>query len=230
MNVNILALNFLFFCVFGLPQGNSKGCSLGIILDPYFGQQYGTSANNIVLSSISRVSKIYGDNFGIELKVGTIIPLGREYLPLYKSGHAKDLLRTVQNDVSNNVFRNQGIYPGSHCLLQLFTFQDFGVNLGQSYNGDASGGVCSRYYNIGAINTMVNNRPATPDILVKTIAHEIGHSFGASHDSNQCSNPTSPYIMNANIRGGANSENFSICSKDLIWNNIRRKSACFNTL
>lgn len=218
---------FLIFGIFGTPATNPKVCDVAVLLDPYFVQQYGERSMDLIMMSNQRVSKIYADNFGISLPIGNVVSLGNEYLPILKSKSSKELLGKMQNIIANNAFRNQNIYLGSHCLIQLYTHQDFGLNLGETYTGDSTGGACSVNYNMGVLNTRLHNLPISLETLVLTTAHETGHSFGALHDSNECSDQK--HIMNAIVSSDLNSETFSTCSISSISNFISQNiyKTCF---
>lgn len=81
------------------------------------------------------------------------------------------------------------INHGSYCLSLLFTSRDFSSGvLGLAWLADSHGlgGICedwNSYYNQSfntAIVTFLNNGQLVPEkVVTLTVAHELGHGFGA---------------------------------------------------
>ena len=116
------------------------------------------------------------------------------------------------------------------CLGFTFTSRDFNDgSLGLAYlgstNGDA-GGICEKQYNFNGVSqnlncgmvTLVSYGSRVPDLVVGiTFAHEVGHSFGAPHDSSSCQpgdRAGGNFIMYPFSTSGtfANNIKFSSCS------------------
>lgn len=113
------------------------------------------------------------------------------------------------------------------------------------------GGLCEQYMHLDgasrryrALNTAVINTRISRDLnfweLVTTVAHELGHAFGAPHtcdpssqNCNTLTNMCNPagsdgggYIMFPKLRTGANSKRFSPCSKQTIATVVSAKGSC----
>ena len=108
-----------------------------------------------------------------------------------------------------------------YCLAHLFTYQDFrhGV-VGLAYIGeDDAFGICSEH-NCGVTSYLNWARPLTMLEATLVTAHEIGHNFGAVHDTRDCFEGTEDvilgrYIMSGSTVSGAmdNNKRFSKCSR-----------------
>ncbi|XP_064470931.1 disintegrin and metalloproteinase domain-containing protein 10-like [Ornithodoros turicata] len=124
------------------------------------------------------------------------------------------------------------------CLAFIFTYRDFNEGiLGLAYVGNANrnaGGICDKYrslqFNSGVrrmglntgVVTLLNYGSFVPERLSQiTFAHEIGHTFGARHDSGtECApgEPNGNYIMFPRATSGTkeNNRKFSSCSIEQI--------------
>jgi len=90
------------------------------------------------------------------------------------------------------------------CLAHLITNRDFGCVIGLANIG----GLCKNYGNVGWSKV-----DADTDTMVNTLAHEIGHNFGADHDGADSIQYRSCTGDNVGIMaGGSIKRNFSTCS------------------
>jgi len=119
--------------------------------------------------------------------------------------------------------------------------------IGMMYRGFPSGitgGICStpivfaphgplKSKNIGFITTLLHKKPMVRGLKIVTFTHEIGHAFGADHDT---INPSCVpdlrngfYLMypSATEQNKANTFKFSPCSRKLINAVLKTKSYCF---
>lgn len=90
------------------------------------------------------------------------------------------------------------------CLAFVFSFRDFnGGTLGLAWvasPNNQAGGICEKYrdyedgkgkkrkksLNTGIVTLVNYGRPVPQKVSVLTFAHEVGHNFGAQHDSGSC--------------------------------------------
>ena len=129
-----------------------------------------------------------------------------------------------------------------YCLSYRFTYRQFdqGV-IGLAYVAapGSLGGICDTYQsgsgktlNTGIV-TLLNYGQRVPFVVnVVTFAHEAGHNFGSTHDSDTdtvCAPPSGKYIMYAHATDGSQPNNmlFSPCSTKLMGGIIETKSTCF---
>ncbi|XP_063695288.1 disintegrin and metalloproteinase domain-containing protein 10-like [Bolinopsis microptera] len=136
----------------------------------------------------------------------------------------------------------------SYCLALCFTYRDFesGV-LGLAYVGakDRTGGICDQRYsmnghkasfNTGIVSMMNFGAYVGHDVSFIILSHELGHNFGASHDSDtKLCTPGSEhggnYIMYDKATNGDLPHNnlLSLCSRQAILDVLltRSKTSCF---
>jgi len=89
------------------------------------------------------------------------------------------------------------------CLAHLLTHRDFGCVIGLA----TMGGICRKFGNTGWTKMSEND-----DLVVNTMAHEIGHNFGADHDGGEKINYRSCSDERAGIMSTPGHDNFSTCS------------------
>lgn len=162
-------------------------------------------------------------------------------------------------DVSNLLSYNSLANHSDFCLAYLFTYRDFsGGTLGLAWvaspNGP-SGGICEKYklfsetrdgvrikgwksLNTGVITFVNYGNRVPPTVSHLTLAHEVGHNFGAPHDPAGCqpNGAKGNYIMYPSATSGDkdNNRKFSSCSKEkmssvvsAVVNELNGKRNCF---
>lgn len=155
----------------------------------------------------------------------------------------KTFLKFNKKSINGNLYLQQ--FSRYHllrnvCLGIAFTAQTFEKNvIGLSYtpliiNGRIryAGGICERSNSYGDyLNSLVityrnaYNGELLPQMLTElSLSHELGHSFGAPHDLNECYG----YLMTAATFHQVTYKNFlfSKCSKRNITNTLKYKSFC----
>ena len=119
----------------------------------------------------------------------------------------------------------------THALTHLITGRNFdGSVVGVAYVSS----VCQSNYSVGTSSVIVtgsNNIPSIP-LTSLVVAHELGHNFGASHDGDGNTCPSTGYIMGPVL--DPNATHFSSCSVTAMQNQIDTATskygatACFN--
>uniref|UniRef100_UPI0037E962CE disintegrin and metalloproteinase domain-containing protein 10 n=1 Tax=Semicossyphus pulcher TaxID=241346 RepID=UPI0037E962CE len=137
---------------------------------------------------------------------------------------------------------------GNYCLSYLLTNRDYSGVLGLAWEGKQgnSGGICSKQItlrngrtstqNTGLITIQNYGQFLHPRHIQLTLAHELGHSLGSSHDEGpNCGNLGSSggkgrYLMfpHATDEVRENNDKFSPCSIEQIGNILKlKKDDCF---
>ncbi|XP_064486372.1 disintegrin and metalloproteinase domain-containing protein 10-like isoform X2 [Ornithodoros turicata] len=140
-------------------------------------------------------------------------------------------------DASHLLHELSRINHDSFCLSYIWTYRDFSRGtLGLAYVAEldeSSGGICERFQtgvasgvsveyrgklslNTGVISFLNQNSRIPEHVSQMTFTHELGHSFGASHDKAECApgGAIGNYIMYASATLGdkPNNRKFSPCS------------------
>jgi len=115
-------------------------------------------------------------------------------------------------------------YWSNFCVAHLFTNRNFYGTLGLAYIGT----LCSSSDNVG-----FHSSYGVPEVVQRiTFVHEVGHNWGANHDSTTACTPGNDgggnYIMYASATDGSRTNNvlFSPCSQSEMAYHINRVS-CF---
>ncbi|XP_059169850.1 disintegrin and metalloproteinase domain-containing protein 10-like isoform X2 [Physella acuta] len=156
------------------------------------------------------------------------------------SGYCTDNL-----DVSNFLDLTANEKHDAYCLVHTFTYRDFvGGTLGLAWVAtpdSRNSGVCGKYgpvrdnnngisdrsLNTGIVTLINFKQDVPPRVSQLTFAHEVGHNFGAQHDTTSVCAPygtslpdssNGNYIMFPSATQGnlPNNAKFSTCSKDAI--------------
>lgn len=217
---------------------NVNICELNAVSDHTFYQNTGSNSELQTIDEIFihvteadrvfRLTDFNGDSFPDN--IGFIL----KRLFIYKTEDAKNyLLKTVTTDSNQDLTLFSRYDHSGFCLGVLFTHRDYDKGIiGLAYKGSSSiyglsGGICSKpffnkksgehFYHNSLLLTSLNHGSVLPQRVVSaTLAHEIGHSFGASHDkSEECVNhPNGKYLMHATSSdtNEPNNFKFSPCS------------------
>lgn len=146
----------------GLQNNSAHVATIHTYADVQFYQKYGIATNDYILSMLNTAESIYSSQLGVRFKVvgQTILQTNDDALD------PNQMLSNFRSDVSTQ--------SDDVDLKHLFTGRDMtGRVIGIAYIGalcyspDYAYGVTQDYYNLTA----------------NVFAHELGHNFGASHDS-----------------------------------------------
>lgn len=238
-------------------SGKSRTCVMMLqadtILYKHFVSKYGSATAtdeliNLFASHINEINTIYGKTEFVrrdkpEVRfTGTQFQLQRSQIfsNCTKPGFCNDNL-----DVSNFLDLTAEDNFDKFCLVHTFTYRDFvGGTLGLAWVAspdspnagicglyrdmrDSNNGISKRSLNTGIV-TLINFKNDVPARVSQlTFAHEVGHNFGAQHDTtsecapygtNQAGASDGNYIMFPSATQGNlnNNRKFSSCSKDSI--------------
>ena len=219
-------------------------CKLNIVTDYYFYQGV-TDQNKDMLTRVAQATAIIkgivaagsinfartdfdgdmiGDNINFAIKQITIQTNNSD------STFSDEFIgvEALLNALAQNEYDN-------FCLSYLFTYRDFdqGV-LGLAFvaSSGSPGGICdkrasNRNYNVGLVTLLNYGNRVTRLVSELTFTHEAGHNFGSQHDTDECNNAgNNNYVMFPFASDGKDSNNnqFSQCSKDMIYPFIRDRA------
>ncbi len=188
---------------------------LTVVTDTEFSSVHGSNRDAVVASRVNVVDGIYSSQFQTRIVVGTLRHLS-----------ANGTLNTTVVSGSDSLLTRFRAYmvsgDGSSIpkggLNHLFSGKDFdGSTVGVAYLTV----LCSTANGYG-----INQVRAANTTTALTIAHEMGHNFGASHDGqtgSSCAAQTGSWLMSPSLNG---SNTFSPCSRDAIQPRINA-ATCF---
>jgi hypothetical protein len=186
----------------------------------------------------------FGSNGPYGLSVNRIVVIKNQSDdPFWSAASSPSTAAHVLSKFSEVANSNGRWNHGDNCLLHLFTSQDFGGGtVGLAYIGapNAASGTCNgyntsaeeqeHYYNLG-MTTDLNYGAKIPSLMHMLVTlHEIGHNFGAPHDSEDCpANVEDRYVMwPVSVDGGSSThKSFSSCSEAAITKHMDSSSGCF---
>lgn len=188
---------------------------LTVVTDTEFSSVHGSNRDAVVASRVNVVDGIYSTQFQTRIVVGTLRHLSTNGTlnTTVVSGSDTLLTRFRTYMVSGD---GSGIAKGG--LNHLFSGKDFdGSTVGVAYVST----LCSSTFGYG-----INQVRAANTTTALTIAHEMGHNFGASHDgqtNSVCQAQTGSWLMSPSLNG---SSTFSPCSRTSIQPRIDA-ATCF---
>ncbi len=176
-----------------LPQA-SRQLDVAIIADANFTQANSANPQAAVIARMNVVDGIYSGQVGVHLNISEIRALTNN--GALSSTNSSTLLNQFVGFTRPPAFNNPG-------LAHLFSGRDLDGNIvGIAYIGV----LCRKDVGVGLSQI---GGMGTAGAL--TVAHEMGHNFGAPHDnqSGACASTPGNFIMNPSLNG---STQFSSCS------------------
>jgi hypothetical protein len=191
-----------------ISPSNPQYATIATEFDPQWYETYGANSNAQIATLVAAASAIYQNQLGIRLVISAQHGFSSSVGNPFNSTNSGTLLGSFKNYTLNN---NQ---LGQADLYHLFSGKDFdGGVIGLAWVGV----VCSNQdYSFGITQKF---HPAADASIV---AHEIGHNFGAGHDTTDGSSLMAPYI---NIPG---STYFSAASIADVVNHLNSSPSCFD--
>lgn len=170
-----------------------KQVEIVIVADTEYVAATGNDANTQVIAEMNIVDGIFSDQLGVQFSITDIVELSSNGTLV--DTDAGDLLVDFRNYIQTSI--------GNPGLAHLFTGKDLdGSTAGIAYVESLCGS-----YSVGVSQTGDLN-----SVSALIVAHEIGHNFGAPHDSQSgsaCQSTGNGYLMNPSLNG---SDEFSACS------------------
>eukprot|EP00124_Ichthyophonus_hoferi_P003588 Ihof_evm1s319 gene=Ihof_evmTU1s319 len=225
-------------------SGTQNTCMVDVVADQTYYAMMGGIAQTIGAMDylIDRVNAIYNSTQFFPFS-NVHVNIAPQSFLVYTDTSKENPLRDTTKSVTDTLIDFSKPRWDGVCLAHLLTYRDFanGV-LGLAWTADAdvngdAGGICQRRIsstdgllnlNTG-ISTSYNYGTAVPEaVFIATIAHEIGHGFGAQHDGLSCmpQNSDEQYIMAAKETTNNNLK-FSNCSITTMEEVMISKASCF---
>ena len=194
-----------------LPQASRK-LDVAIVADAQFTQANSANPQAAVVARMNVVDGIYSEQVGVYLNISEIRALtSNGGLSATDAGGLLDQFVTY---AAAPGFNNPG-------LAHLFSGRDLnGSTVGIAYIGV----LCRKDLGVGLSQT-----DGTGTAGALTVAHEMGHNFGAPHDNQSgsaCSSTPGNFIMNPFLNG---STQFSSCSLQQMSPNVNQ-AACVTSI
>jgi len=195
-------------------DGQCMLSELELVFDSAFQQRYPDTHSDQALSILNMVEGYYENALDIGFDALTIeFPNSELFSTTTDSEDYLNAIRTNRSDLD--------FLKNDQSLLHVVTGRNFdGSTVGIAFVGV----LCSRAYGVGTTQIVSNDMPLT----ALTVAHELGHNFGANHDNSSCGNG---FVMSSYLDNNAYSQGFSSCSQTEMRNEIDSLSspqACFN--
>ncbi len=178
--------------------GATRNIDMAVVTDQEFNRS-NSNPNAAVIARMNIVDGIFSEQLGVQISLVDLLPLPTN------GGLTSTNARTLLNQFSQ--FSNSASFdhPG---IAHLFTGRNLdGRTVGIAYFRS----LCSARFGVG-----IDQITGTGAAGALTVAHELGHNFGAPHDNEDgspCSATPGTFLMNPFLNG---SDQFSPCSMSQI--------------
>jgi hypothetical protein len=192
----------------GKAAGATRQLRLAVVTDVEYGTVHGTNRDAVTASRVNFVDGIYSAQLGVEIVAPTVSNLAANGNMASLNGST--LLSEFRTFMTTGA--GSGIPKGG--LNHLFSGKDFEGNVvGVAYLGV----LCSSTFGYG-----VNQVRAANNTTALTLAHEMGHNFGAPHDGqagSACEAQAGSWLMSPSLNG---SSTFSPCTLSQMADDLTR--------
>jgi hypothetical protein len=192
----------------GKAAGATRQLRLTVVTDVEYGTVHGTNRDAVTASRVNFVDGIYSAQLSVEIVAPTVSNLAANGNMASLNGST--LLSEFRTFMTTGA--GSGIPKGG--LNHLFSGKDFDGNVvGVAYLGV----LCSSTFGYG-----VNQVRAANNTTALTLAHEMGHNFGAPHDGqagSACEAQTGSWLMSPSLNG---SSTFSPCTLSQMADDLTR--------
>jgi hypothetical protein len=192
----------------GKAAGATRELRLTVVTDVEYGTVHGANRDAVTASRVNFVDGIYTAQLGVQVTATTVSNLSSNGAMASLNGST--LLGEFRTFMTSGA--GSGIPKGG--LNHLFSGKDFeGSVVGVAYLGV----LCSSTFGYG-----VNQVRAANNTTALTIAHEMGHNFGAPHDGqagSACEAQTGSWLMSPSLNG---SSTFSPCTLSQMADDLTR--------
>ena len=209
-------------------QNAGKACSMMLLADASFIQQFGKDAQSKMIEAIQIASDIYSQNFNVKLEPKDVKLLSDAQLAINGAQSIAGVLSALSREQSSGAY-GAGTSPEKFCLSHLFTAKNFGSTTGLAYAAKTAmnvvGGICDgagrASFNIGVSTSRLGSGSLNMNSWHATVIHEISHGFGAGHDDDgPCGNVRGKLMQSVVDAGISQIPGFSQCSISDIKNKI----------
>ncbi|KAJ3380045.1 hypothetical protein HDU92_006224 [Lobulomyces angularis] len=202
-------------------------CKAAVIADNSFFEQHKDEPEGVeefILSLMNEVSGFYQNQVGIPFTVDFVFASRNPNDDLELNSLPSDPQRIVPA-VNRAAERINGLDTKDFCIVITLTSKELSNNaVGVSFVGT----VCSPNRNTAVITDINGSMPRLQ--LLSVIMHEIGHLFGANHDTGSCApnNRNQRFVMFPSVQpSSVNLFKFSPCSLENIQYTLNNIDTCF---